>query len=259
MSETPREAFWGRGVRDWVDIQEPLQRPLYDALLDVLALQPGQTLFDAGCGSGVICVLAAERGIAVTGLDASPAFVAVARERCPSGNFSVGDLRAALPFPNESFDAVIFCNALQFVPNAADAVREAARVLKPGGRIAIAVFDSPEKCEGQKPIGAIMSLLPAAPAASPFTLSHDEILERLVRDGGFQFEGIRRVDTPWRYRDLDVALRAFTSTGPAQQALEIVGEKKLRAVLEASTAPFLQPDGTYLLKNVFMFAVGGLR
>lgn len=253
------EAYWGRGVSDWVDIQEPLQRPLYDALLDALALRPGQTLLDAGCGSGVVGVLAAARGVAVTGLDASPTFINVARERCPTGSFAVGDLRKPLPFDGESFDAIMFCNSLQFVPNAGDAVREAARVSKAGGRIAIAVFDAPEKCEGQKPIGAIMSLLPAAPAASPFTLSQDDTLEQLVRDGGFDLEDIRRVDTPWRYRDLNMALRAFTSAGPAQQALEIVGEEKLRAVLEAATAPFLQPDGTYLLKNVFMFATGRLR
>jgi ubiquinone/menaquinone biosynthesis C-methylase UbiE len=135
---------------------------------------------------------------------------------------------------------------------------EAVRVLKPGGRIAIAVFDKPEKCAGQKPIGAIMSLFPAGPATSrsPFALSDDERLEKLLRDGGFEYDGIRRVEAPWRYRDLQTALRAFTSDGPSQQAIEIVGEEKLRAILETATTPFLQPDGTYLLENAFMVASG---
>jgi len=250
------EAFWGRGVRDWVDIQEPLQRPLYEAILETLALAPGETLLDASCGSGVVCVLAANRGLGVTGLDASAAFIDVARERCPSGRFGVGDLREPLPFADESFDGVMFSNSLQFVPNAGDAVREAARVVKPGRRVVIAVFDAPQKCEGQKPIGAVVSLLPVAPATSPFTLSHEETLEKLITDAGLEFEGIRHVDTPWRYRDLETAVRAFVSAGPSQQAIELVGEDKLRAVLEMATAPFVQTDGTYLLKNAFMVASG---
>lgn len=252
------EPFWGRGVRDWVDIQEPLQRPLYEAILDALALQPGQSLFDAGCGSGVVCVLAANRGFDVTGLDASSAFIEVARQRCPSGRFAVGDLSERLPFADESFDGAMFSNSLQFVPNAADALREAVRVVKPGGRIVVAVFDSPEKCEGQKPIGAIMSLLPAGPAASrsPFALSHGATIEKLLGDAGLEYEGIKRVEAPWRYRDLQTALRAFTSAGPSQEAIEIVGAEKLRAVLETAVSPFLQSDGTYLLENAFMVASG---
>ena len=250
------EVFWGRGVRDWVDIQEPLQRPLYEAILDILALQPGEALLDAGCGSGVVCALAAGRGLDVTGLDASTMFIDVARQRCPTGRFMVGDLREPLPFADESFAGVMFSNSLQFVPNAADAVREAKRVAKPGSRIAIAVFDAPQKCQGQKPIGAIVSLLPAAPATSPFTLSRDATLEGLITDAGLEFEGIRRVETPWRYPDLETALRAFASAGPAQQAVEIVGVQKLRAILETATAPFLQTDGSYLLENVFMVASG---
>jgi ubiquinone/menaquinone biosynthesis C-methylase UbiE len=253
-----KEPFWGRGVRDWVDIQEPLHRPLYETILDAFALKPGQALFDAGCGSGVVCVLAANRGLDVTGLDASPAFIEVARQRCPSGRFAVGNLSEPLPFADESFDGVMFSNSLQFVPNAGDAMHEAVRVLKPGGRTVIAVFDAPEKCAGQKPIGAIMSLLPAGPATSrsPFELSHDRMLENLLRDAGLEYEGISRVEAPWRYRDLQTALRAFTSAGPSQQAIEIVGEEKLRAILETATTPFLQTDGTYLLENVFMVASG---
>jgi SAM-dependent methyltransferase len=252
------EKFWGRGVTDWVGIQEPRQRPLYDALLDAVAIKPGGKLLDAGCGSGVVCVLGAERGLDVTGIDASPAFIDVARERCPDGQFSIGDLREALPFEACSFDAVVFSNSLQFVSNRDDAMREVARILRPGGRVAIAVFDAQEKCDGSKPIGAILSLLPIPPPGSPgpFALSNVVMLESLVRDTGLEFEGIRRVDTPWHYPDLETARRAFISAGPSQQVRELGREEALRAAIDAANAPFAQPDGTYLLQNVFMLAVG---
>ncbi|HVR45733.1 MAG TPA: class I SAM-dependent methyltransferase [Candidatus Binatia bacterium] len=252
------EKFWGRGVADWVGIQEPLHRPLYDALLDAFASNPGDKLLDAGCGSGVVCVLAAERGLDVTGVDASPAFIDVARERCPAGQFSVGDLREALPFEANSFHAVVFSNSLQFVPNASDAMREVARILRPGGRVAIAVFDAQEKCDGSRPIGAILSFLATPPPGSPgpFALSNEAMLEALVRGAGLDFEGVRRVETPWVYPDLETARRAFLSAGPSQQVRELGREVELRAAIDAANSSFRQPDGTYLLQNAFMFAIG---
>jgi SAM-dependent methyltransferase len=253
-----KEQFWGRGVADWVAIQEPLHRPLYDAILDAVAVEPATSLLDAGCGSGIVCLLAAERGAEAAGLDASPMFIGVARERCPGGRFLVGDLRNALPFDVNTFDAVTFSNSLQFVPNPIDAVRETVRVLRPGGRVAIAVFDAVEKCDGSKPIAAILSLLPPTPpgAPGPFALSNEGTLEALVRDAGLEFEGIRHVDTPWRYPDLETTLRAFMSAGPSHQVRELGREEELRGVLDAATEPFRQPDGTYLLQNAFMLAVG---
>jgi ubiquinone/menaquinone biosynthesis C-methylase UbiE len=253
--------YWGRGVRDWVELQEPLHRPLYDAMLDALALQSGGALLDAGCGSGVVCVLAAERGLSVTGLDASPRSIEVARRRCPDGQFYVADLGERFPFESDIFDGVVFCNSLQYVSHPEHALREAVRVLRPAGRVAIAVFDAPRKYQGHEPIAAVMSLLPPAPSGSPepFALSTDAALEALVRDAHMEFEGIQRVNTPWHYRNLEMALRAFISAGPAQQAIEIVGEEKLRAVLEDAIIPHVQADGTYRFDNMFKFVVAGKR
>jgi len=253
-----KEEFWGRGATDWVEIQEPLHRPLYEATLDALGLKSGSSPLDAGCGSGIVSLLATKRGVVATGLDASPMFVEVARARCPDARFLVGDLQEVLPFEADSFDAVIFSNSLQFVGKPIDAMREAARALRSGGRVAIAVFDRPERCDGAKPLGAILSLLPAPPpgAPGPFALSNAQTLEKLVLDAGLRFEGIHSVDTPWRYPDREIALRAFMSAGPSHRALELAGAKKLRDVLDASIAPFRQADGSYRMNNVFLVAVG---
>jgi ubiquinone/menaquinone biosynthesis C-methylase UbiE len=234
---------------------------LYNATLDALALQSGSTLLDAGCGSGVVCVLAAERGLTVTGFDASPNSIEVARRRCPKGHFLVADLNQRFPFDSDIFDGVMFGNSLQFASTPAHALREAVRVLRPAGRVAIAVFDEVQRCEGHKPIAAMMSLLPAAPAGSPgpFALSNDGDLEALVQAEHLEFEGVTRVDTPWRYRNLETALRAFLSAGPTQQAIEVVGEEKVRAVLEDAIVSHLQGDGTYRFGNVFKVVVGRKR
>jgi SAM-dependent methyltransferase len=254
-----QQPFWGRGAEEWAEIQEPQQLPLYEAILRTLKLPTGSAILDGGCGSGMLTRLASEQGLTVTGLDASPMFIDVARRRSPATTFTVGDLEH-LPFEDATFDAVVGCNSFQFVSPPAAAAREAARVLRNGGQLAIAVFDAPAKCDGAAPIAAILSLLPA-PSPSvpgPFALSSPEMLTALVDEAGFipEPDGVHAVSTPWIYRDRDVALRAFMSSGPGQHARSIAGEARVRAALDSALAPYRRSDGTYLLENFFMFIVG---
>ncbi|HEY0778199.1 MAG TPA: methyltransferase domain-containing protein, partial [Gemmatirosa sp.] len=102
--------LWGTRARDWADVQEGQARALYDAVLDALAIGRGTRLLDAGCGAGMGAMLAAARGATVTGVDASDALLAIARERVPDGEFRRGDLEA-LPVPDAQFDAVTGFNA----------------------------------------------------------------------------------------------------------------------------------------------------
>jgi ubiquinone/menaquinone biosynthesis C-methylase UbiE len=109
-------------------------------LLELIGSPAGLRILDAGCGDGALATALARRGAAMTGVDADPRMLAAGRARAEAMGLAVafveGDIRA-LPFPDASFDAVVAVTVLCFVPHAQHAVREMARVLRPGGRMVI--------------------------------------------------------------------------------------------------------------------------
>ncbi|MBI4262412.1 class I SAM-dependent methyltransferase [Candidatus Uhrbacteria bacterium] len=101
----------------------------------------GARVLDVGCGNGRFLDAFAGRAIDYTGLDVSSRMIAQARARNKGvqipHRFIVGDM-LALPFPDAAFDAVIEVSAFHHIPSnvlRVQAVREFARVLKPGGRL----------------------------------------------------------------------------------------------------------------------------
>jgi len=111
----------------------PIEEPPMLALIETLP--PGPVL-DAACGTGRYSTTLAERGHEVIGVDQSGAMLDIAREKLPSADFREGDL-TALPVPDRSVDAVVCALALVHVPDLARALREFARVLRPGGRLIV--------------------------------------------------------------------------------------------------------------------------
>jgi ubiquinone/menaquinone biosynthesis C-methylase UbiE len=108
---------------------------------DLFTLVPtqGQGTLDLGCGEGCVSRDLAEHGHHITGIDASPTLIAAAREAHPEGEYVVADA-ADLPFPDSSFDLVIAYNSLMDIDDLPGAVREASRVLAPGGRLVLSVL-----------------------------------------------------------------------------------------------------------------------
>lgn len=111
------------------------------ALALFAGLKAGETVLDIGCGlGGPARVLAAEFGCRVTGLDVSPDLVAAARiltERCGltgRATFEAGDA-LALPFASGAFDIVWTQHVVMNIRNRQQFIDEAARVLRPGGRL----------------------------------------------------------------------------------------------------------------------------
>src|SRR5687768_9954218 len=113
-------------------------------VVDAAEIRPGQHVLDVCCGTGVLARAAATRtgrNGAVTGLDLSPRMLAIAARLSPTLQWREGSADS-LPFPDESFDAVVSQFGLMFVPDRVLALREMMRVLKPGGRVAVAVWTS---------------------------------------------------------------------------------------------------------------------
>ncbi len=117
------------------------------ALIDGLRLQRGARVLDIGCGTGAdafdLAVKVGPDGL-VTGVDFSETLIAEANRRLGSRNvaatFEVGDAQA-LRFGDDAFDAVRTERMLMHVPDAEQALSEMARVLRPGGRMAVQDFD----------------------------------------------------------------------------------------------------------------------
>jgi SAM-dependent methyltransferase len=98
----------------------------------------GSATLEIGCGEGRVARDLAARGHRVTGVDAAPTLLEAAAEADPDGRYLLADA-AQLPFEDESFDLVVAYNSLMDVQDMPGAVREAARVLRPQGRLCVCV------------------------------------------------------------------------------------------------------------------------
>lgn len=147
MSDDPAACWeanapvWTRLVREGHDVyRDALNTP---AFLEMLPDVAGLAGLDIGCGEGANTRALARLGARMTGIDVAPSFVAAAREverEAPVGvTYDVADA-ARLPFRDDAFDFATAFMSLMDMADAPGAVREAARVLKPGGFLQFSIL-----------------------------------------------------------------------------------------------------------------------
>lgn len=116
--------------------------PLARDFVRVVDPRPGQRLLDVGCGPGAVSALLVEQvgAEAVCAIDPSAPFVAAARERLPGVDVRQGAAES-LPWPDATFDAAVAQLVVHFMTDPVAALREMARVTRPGGLVAASVWD----------------------------------------------------------------------------------------------------------------------
>lgn len=140
-------AYFAAHAQEWDQLRQ-LHSPdetVEQALVKELADAPLGDVLDIGTGTGRMAELFAGEGAQVVALDKSPEMLRLARAKLqdvPTGQIELvqGDF-AQLPFAAQCFDTVVLHQVLHFAADPLVALREAARVTKPGGRIAIVDFD----------------------------------------------------------------------------------------------------------------------
>jgi SAM-dependent methyltransferase len=181
-----------------------------DLFLELVPPPSGRTL-DVGCGEGRLTRDLAWLGHDVVGVDASPTLLAAAREAAPGMELHLADA-AALPFADASFDLVVAFMSLQDVDDLGGALREAARVLEPDGRLCLAIVH---------PLNSA-GLWPRRTADSPFVIEGSYLDEFTYTDA------LERDGLEMRFASMHRPLQAYTEELAASGLLiERLREPKL--------------------------------
>ena len=153
-------------------------------MADAARIGAGQRVLDVACGTGVLARAVADRvgpRGAVVGLDINAGMLAVARRKAPAIEWRQGAAED-LPYADASFDAVVSQFGLMFFQDRARAIRQMIRVLRPGGRLAVAVWDSLDRTPAYAVFVSMLERLfgkeTAEALRSPFVLGDTHRLAR---------------------------------------------------------------------------------
>ena len=246
--------LWGARARDYADFQEPQVAPLFEHAIRHTGIGQGVAVLDVGCGAGGFCGLAANAGATVAGIDASQALIEIARERVPAACLEVGDMQF-LPYDDDVYDVVTGFNSFQYAADPVAALREAGRVVKPGGTVHVVVWGREEHTELVAALTALRPLLPPAPpgAPGPFALSYPGALEALVERAGLTPTADGYIEVAFEYPNEMALLKGNNSNGPVVLAERTSGEAVVRNAVRDALAPFRTASGAYRIETEWRF------
>jgi SAM-dependent methyltransferase len=221
--------------------------PAAEHLLAVARLRPGERVLDVGTGTGIVARLAApniQPTGTVTGLDASPDMLSVARARALEEGLSVEwhEGRAEeLPYPDQCFDLVLSQFALMFFADRQSALAEMRRVLVPGGRLAVSVFAGIDRHPFYVALDdAIARHLGTSAVAAIFALGDGDALRDTLTTADLREVVIEPFSITARFPNpagfLAGEIDVDTAAIPAMQGLDASARRKLTQAIELDMA-----------------------
>jgi SAM-dependent methyltransferase len=194
---------WEKLPEDYHRAFARLTTQVIPALLDAAGVRRGTALLDVATGPGYVAAAAAQRGAEVLGIDFATAMVEAARRRHPGLRFEAGDAEA-LSFADTSFDAMTINFGMLHLARPDQALAEACRVLRPGGKVAFTVWAKPDQARG---MGMVLEALqkhgdlsvPLPPGPPFFRFSDPAEVQRSLLAAGFVAPQVTTVPQTWRF------------------------------------------------------------
>lgn len=203
-------AGWEKQVAGYERFFGPITTRLVEPLLDAAQVGPSTRVLDVASGPGYVAASAAERGASVIGIDVADGMIALARRLHPELDFRRGNAEA-LPFSDGSFDAVVANFVMLHLGRPEQAAAEFARVLSPDGRLALTVWDVPERARF---LGVLVDAVAEAGAAPPQDVPAGPPIFRFSDDD--EFAALLRAQ---RLADIHVRTISFSHREPSPEAL----------------------------------------
>lgn len=259
---------WDLAAADYESLWHAQLAPAQDALVAGVALRSGERALDIACGTGLVTFEAA-RAVGpnghVVGTDLSGRMIDVATALAVSraiGNVTFERMDAeALRLPAERFDAVLCALGLMYVPDAERAVCEMRRVLRPGGRVGIAVWGERRACGWSSVFEIVDAEVASDVCPMFFRLGAQGALAAACTAAGFAAVETRRIDTILHYADGDEACHAAFIGGPVALAwsrFDPVVRERVRVRYLEAIAPWSDGAG-YAVPASFVVVTGHAR
>jgi len=233
---------------------EPLWRaqlaPAQAQLMTCAGLMPGERVLDVACGTGVVAFDAAARvspGGAVVGVDLSGRMPANVRFERMDGE--------RLELPDNSFDVALCCLGLMYMPSPELAMLEMRRILRPGGRIILAVWGDRSRCGWAELFPIVSSEIASDVCPLFFRLGQSDLLAGACSNAGFDVIVHSRVTVPLVYSNDDQACDAAFVGGPVALAwsrLDEAARTRARVRYLDSIAKWRRPNRTYHVPGEFV-------
>jgi len=225
---------------------EEWARPVADAA----GIEAGSRVLDVACGTGVLArhVLGrvGSEG-AVVGLDRNDAMLDVARRTVPAIEWQQG-LAESLPFPDSSFDAVVSQFGLMFFEDRIAALSEMNRVVRPGGKFAVAVWDRLESVPGYAAMTALLQRLfgdqVLAACEAPFNLGKRADLRGLFTKAGLPNGTIVPLGGRVHFPSIDAWVHTDIKGWTLADMIDDQQYEQLRAAALIELKRFQNSDGT---------------
>ena len=251
FSQLEREG-WQRNAAEYDSVDLPATRQAFAPLLDSMDVLRGRHVLELASGTGHLAAEAVARGAIVVGIDVAPNMVALARQRVPGASFREGNAEA-LPLEDERFEAVLCCFGFLHFAEPAKALREAARVLKPGGTLSFTVWCAPE--QGGEFFGLILKTYQShanmdvelAPAPPMFALADCNVRDPMLTEAGFRDIRARDIAIVWPARGpealFEFVLKGAVRTRMVYERQTPQVQQRIREALAGATVPYMASGG----------------